>query len=266
MPVYLGAAVALIIAVAAIVWWLLNKPQSPQETAELTPTGMVRIGGGTFKMGRPTDEKIDGPVHEVTVNPFFIDETEVTNDQYQQFVMATRHAPPKHWLNGQYRVGEANYPVVNVSWDDAKSYFESLGRRLPSEADWEFAARGTDPTKLYPYGNEWKPRYSNASDNYDLESGEKPVVKAVRNFPDGRSGFGVYDLAGNVLEWTDSAFKPYPGSKLSDAELRDAKGQYVLRGGAYNAKAEAQRATDRYIYPPTTKNEWTGFRCAKDAH
>jgi serine/threonine protein kinase len=266
MPMYIGAAVALAIAIVAIVWWLINKPQSPLETTEVTPLGMVRIGGGTFKMGRPTDNKIDGPVHEVSVKPFFIDVNEVTNDQYQQFVKVSRRAPPEHWLNGQYQVGEANYPVVNVSWDDAKSYCESVGRRLPTEIEWEFSARGTDATKLYPYGNEWKPRYSNASNNYNLEGGERPVANQVRSYPDGRSEFGVYDLAGNVLEWTSDKFRPYPGSKMSQEELKEAGRQYVLRGGAFNAKAEAQRATDRYIYPPTTKNEFTGFRCAKDAH
>jgi serine/threonine-protein kinase len=262
IPLYIGAGVALIFAAAAIVWWLISKPQPPQEQNEVIP-GMVRIGGGTFKMGRPTDDKIDGPVHDVTVKPFFIDETEVTNEQYQQYITVSRHDPPQHWPQGNYRRSEAKLPVVNVSWNDAKSYCESLGRRLPTEEEWEFSARGTDPTRLYPYGNKWNPRFSNAKDNNNLEPAS---LKAVGSFPEGKSVFGILDLAGNALEWTSSEFRPYPGSTMSEEDRQKSEGQYVTRGGAFNALAEFQRATDRYVYPPSFKNEWTGFRCAKDAH
>jgi serine/threonine protein kinase len=270
VPIYLGVGVALVLAVAAIVWWQINKSQPPQDPAAVTPLGMVRIGGGSFMMGRetgvPEADEIEGPVHKVEVKPFFIDETEVTNEEYQQFVEVTRHAPPPHWKNGHYQVSEALLPVVQVSWHDAKNYCESLGRRLPSEKEWEFAARGKDEKRVYPYGDVWKPRYSNAADNYDLERGEKPVAKPVRSYPDGRSEFGVFDLAGNVLEWTSSEFRAYPGSKMSAAKQLEGKGQYVLKGGAFSATAERQRATDRYVYPPTDKNDYIGFRCAKDAH
>lgn len=255
-----SASAVVVIAAAAAVYYIWIRSAHTPPPVDPTPVGMVRIPGGEFMMGREEGISIERPVHKVAVKPFFIDETEVTNEQYYQFVQATRYQPPAHWENGRYPIGEALLPVVNVTWYDADAYCRSLGKRLPSEEEWEFAARGTDG-RLYPYGNKWLPRYSNAIDN--ATEGNTPSLLPVKAYPEGKSPFGIFDMAGNALEWTGSDFRPYPGNNTPFTE--ESLNQKVLRGGAFNVKAEFQRATDRFVYPPTEKSGFIGFRCAKDA-
>jgi formylglycine-generating enzyme required for sulfatase activity len=181
----------------------------------------------------------------------------VTNEQYQQFIDSMRRQPPKHWRNGRYADGEATLPVVNVSWDEAVAYANWAKKRLPTEEEWEYAARGTDG-RLYPYGNEWKSQLSSAAPS-PTQSGE---LRAVGSYPGGMSPFGVYDMAGNVAEWTASDFKLYPGSKLPPNDPN--AGRKVVRGGAFNAEAKFQTATDRFFHLPATQVDFIGFRCAKD--
>jgi len=254
MPVLAGIATFLVAMVAGILWIVLptsSKPSDPPPP-DVVPPGMIRIAGNEFTMGRDDGNDYEKPAHKEKVATFLIDEAEVTNDQYQQFVDATRRQAPTHWDRGHYAVGEAPLPVVNVTWYDAKAYCESLNKRLPKEEEWEFAARGTDG-RLYPYGNEWRERYSSASE---------PSARPVRSFPDGKSPFGLYDMAGNVLEWTASDFRPYPGSAIKAND--DNAGRKVTRGGAFAVSAEYQTVTDRFFYLAATKNQYIGFRCAKD--
>jgi serine/threonine-protein kinase len=253
------AGVAIVALLTAFVsYWLITSPPPPDNNpGGGTPVGMISVPGGEFMMGRKDGNDYEKPVHPENVAPFYLDATEVTNEQYQQFIDATRRQAPIHWKNGRYPDGEATRPVVNVSWDDANAYAKWAGKRLPTEEEWEYAARGTDG-RLYPYGNEWRPQYSNAAeDNYG-------AARPVRSYPDGRSPFGIYDMAGNVLEWTASDFKLYPGSKLPANDPN--AGRKVLRGGAFNAPAKYQTATDRFFYPPSTKADFIGFRCAKNAN
>ena len=260
-PIIAGIAVLVLIAAGLAVYKLTkpavtdssNQPVSGNK-GPADVAGMLLIRGGEFKMGREDGTDYERPVHAVTVKPFYIDKTEVTNEQYAEFVRQTRHQPPSHWANNTYPVGEANHPVVNVSWYDAKEYAEWAGKRLPTEEEWEFAARGKEGL-LYPYGNEWKPKFSNAKeDGYG-----KP--RSVGSYPDGASPFGVLDLAGNVAEWTATEYKPYPGSQAKPDD-----GNRIVRGGAFNTPAKEQIATDRFFYRPTTTNNFIGFRCAKDAN
>lgn len=255
LPLLLGSGVVLLLA-AAIAYWLLTsqKPESRSGRVaqpNAAPKGMISIPGGEFMMGRDDGNDYERPAHLVKVEPFHIDQHEVTSEQYAQFVRQTRRNPPLHWRDGQYEVGEATLPVVNVSWNEARAYCEWDNKRLPTESEWEFAARGKD-NRLYPYGNEWKPRFSNAR-----ETGlDKP--QAVGSYPDGLSPFGIADMAGNVAEWTETEYRPYPGSPAKPDE-----GNRIIRGGGFKVPAKEQTATDRFFDRPTLTYDFVGFRCAK---
>jgi len=255
----LVSAVVLALLTIGISYWLLTRPKPSIDPGpkQAIPADMISIPGGKFMMGRSDGNDYEKPVHEVTVNPFYIDATEVTNEQYQQFVDATRRQPPPHWPNGRAPIGQDSHPVYNVSWDDANAFARWAGKRLPAEEEWEYAARGTDG-RLYPYGTIPKLQYSNAAED-DFRA---PL--AVKNYAQGVSPFGVYDMAGNVAEWTASDFSLYPGSKLPPDDPNARK--KVVRGGAFNVYAKDQTATDRFFYSPSTKNASIGFRCAKDAN
>lgn len=263
-PLIAGIAVVVLLAAAFGVYKLRSggttnpggNSGGPQSVPAMIQ-GMIMIPGGDFKMGRDDGDpkyNYEKPAHPVTVKPFFIDKFEVTNEQFAEFVRQTRRQPPSHWGGGNFPVGEANFPVVNITWNDANAYAQWAGKRLPTEEEWEFAARGRDG-RIYPYGNEWKPKYSNAA-----EDGYRKA-RAVGSYPEGASPFGAMDMAGNVAEWTASNYKPYPGSK---AEPQD--GFKILRGGAFNTKANQQTATDRYFEPPTKTLDYVGFRCVKDVN
>jgi formylglycine-generating enzyme required for sulfatase activity/tRNA A-37 threonylcarbamoyl transferase component Bud32 len=258
LPLFMGIAILALLTIG-ISYWLLTRPIPPPDPKPKPPgpADMISIPGGDFDMGRANGNEYERPVHKVSVKSFYIDATEVTNEQYQQFVDATRRQPPSHWPNGRAPIGQDSHPVYNVSWEDANAYAKWAGKRLPTEEEWEYAARGTDG-RLYPYGNEPKLQYSNAAEN-DLLA---PL--AVKNYAQGVSPFGVYDMAGNVAEWTASDFSLYPGSDLSSDNPN--AGRKVVRGGAFNVYAKDQTATDRFFYPPPTKNTSIGFRCAKDAN
>ncbi len=216
------------------------------------PPGMVYIPGGTFTMGRDGGDIYEAPPHEVTLKPYFLDKTEVTNKQYAEFVQATGYNVPEDWTNGTYKVGDADLPVVNVEWKDARAYAEWAKKRLPTEAEWEFAARGTDG-RLYPWGNDWVP--GNA---YTKESG-LTTLQPVGSSPSGASPFGVLDMAGNVWEWCDQNFAPYPGSSAEPKDLTFK----IIRGGSLGDEKNKAMATYRNWVPPERRYEALGFRCAK---
>jgi serine/threonine-protein kinase len=252
LPLSIGAAIVGLLAIG-IIYWLLTRPTPPQVTDEgiPVPAGMISIPGGEYLMGRNDGNEFEKPAHLVKVDSFFIDQKEVTNEQYAEFVRQYKRQPPKHWVDGQYAPGDANFPVVNVNWYEARDYCESRGKRLPTEEEWEFAARGKE-NRLYPYGNEWKPQFSNARE----DGFNRP--RAVGSYPDGASPFGVLDMAGNVAEWTATDYQPYPGSAA-----RQDEGNKVIRGGSFNAPAKEQTATDRFFDFPQRAYDYIGFRCAK---
>ena len=219
-------------------------------TASL-PENMIFIAGGKFQMGRAGGDEYETPVHAVTVSPFFIARTEVTNQEYQRFVTETGRKAPTHWPNGKFPANEANLPVVNVSWDDANDFAKWAGKRLPTEAEWEFAARGAE-SRLYPWGNAWNP----ASANAGRENGGR--ISEVGRFTAGASPFGVLDMCGNVWEWTSSSLLSYADGKVM------APGK-VIRGGAFNVPSERATTTYRGVLPPERLGDKTGFRLARDA-
>ncbi len=230
---------------------IVNPPLPPAPEA---PRDMILIRGGSFTMGNnnSTDEA-EKPEQMVTVKSFYIDKYEVTNQQYYEFIRATRYKPPSHWTTGKFEEGRESYPVVNVDWNDAKKYAEWAEKRLPTEEEWEYAARGDDG-RLYPWGKQ----FSNFNAN-TRESG-KGDVTPVGSFPSGQSPFGVLDMSGNALEWTASIYIPYPGSKAKAKE-----GHVVLRGGDWVEEQKYATVTTRALQKPDFYRNYIGFRCAKDA-
>jgi serine/threonine-protein kinase len=268
----------LLLTVAGTIWWLtrnrsgvappvdeqIQTQQSPTQTAPETspsppaepspiiaPEGMVYVAGGSFQMGRNIGDRFESPMHTTTIEPFFIDRTEVTNEDYQKFVKATQHRAPTHWSDGNSPPGEERFPVVNVSWWDATTYAKWAGKRLPTESEWEYAARGTDG-RIYPWGNNWNNDFANAG------RGVQGRVVQVGNYPSGASPFGVLDMCGNVWEWTSGNLFSY-----ADKAKEIAPGK-VIRGGAFDVPSERATSTYRGVIPPERMYDKTGFRCARN--
>lgn len=276
----ISVALILVLIVLGIpVWWIMTKAgsageakqptgtQTPNSTASKDsnsnstntnapqpPPGMVYVPGGEFMMGRDDGEEIERPAHKVTVKPFFIDQYEVTNEEYAKFVAATRNPAPATWINGTYLSYVGHAPVTGVTWDDAEAYAKWAGKRLPTEEEWEFAARGTDG-RQYPWGNEWRRELANA-DNISSALADVGTYK-------GASPFNVYDLSGNAWEWTATDLEAYPGSSPLPLGTTGLK---VIRGNSFQADRDKVTTTFRRGWPPRGAKEYkfTGFRCAKD--
>jgi serine/threonine-protein kinase len=257
LPLIAGAAIVLVMLAAALIYFATREtiPAPPPQPPK-GPEGMVYIPGGKFVMGRSDGAPDEGPAHEVEVKPFFLDITEVTNQEYKRFVDATGYRGPFHWKqNGSYVPDEARYPVTYVTWDDATAYAKWANKRLPREAEWEYAARGGDKGLRYPWGNEWQP----GAANLDRKAQNKPAP--VRSFEKDISPFGVYDMAGNVSEWVQDFYSNRYGAS-PDQRLR------VYRGGNFVDPPENSTNTYRWAdFPTNTPNNQifrVGFRCAKD--
>lgn len=217
------------------------------------PNGMVYIAGGTFKMGRDDGDEYERPTHNVTVAPFYIDRYEVTCEQYATFIEATGQPPPSTWVNGRYASSDARKPVTGVNWTEANAYAQWAGRRLPTEEEWEFAARGLDG-RLYAWGNDWRTDVVNAN-------GSQRRFEEAGSRPDNVSPFGVYDMIGNAWEWTSSNLTAYPGGTLPQQRPGIHK---VLRGGCWQSNQSQATATYRFGWPAQGASDYrdTGFRCA----
>jgi formylglycine-generating enzyme required for sulfatase activity len=234
-------------------------------------TEMILIPAGDFLMGCPEGEgePHERPQHIVYLDAFYIDKYEVTNAQYQRFIDETGHRAPAYWNDNRFNA--ANYPVVGVSWFDAEAYCKWANKRLPTEAEWEKAARGTDGRK-YPWGNEapdaggiWRANYApegnRAADGFEYTA-------PVGSFPGGASPYGVMDMAGNVLEWvTDWYSRDYYSISPKSNPKGPSSGRYrVHRGGSWDNIEINLRTVNRIragIYPVNRFN-FLGFRCAKD--
>lgn len=228
---------------------------SNTSTTQTTPApdGMVMVAAGTYPVGREDGDDIEKPKHDVTLKAFYIDKTEVTNADYKKFILATNHQPPSDWQNGSFPAGKDNFPVVNVTWKDANDYAAWAKKRLPTEEEWEAAARGTDGRK-YPWGNSFNPSYANIQ--------TKGIVE-VGKFPDGKSPAGALDMIGNVWEWTATKFALYAGNTSSPPD-EASKNYRVIRGGAYDGDKKHDASYRGYVEADKTYPK-TGFRCVKDA-
>jgi serine/threonine-protein kinase len=247
-----GALVLAGILTTALVLLRPKTPEIPKPGPEAIPAGMVLVKGGTFKMGS-ADPKADAkykPAHEVSLGDFLMDKYEVTNEDFARFVKTKPDAAPPDWT---YDPQKAKLPVANVTWFDAKSYAEWAGKRLPTEAEWEYAARGVDD-KIYPWGNEWSAECSNSAED------QKRQPVAVGSYSRGVSWCQVYDMAGNVAEWVFDDYQPYPGS-----QAKPEPGFKVYRGGAFNVHKDELVCSTRWWDAPGTRANYIGFRCTKDA-
>jgi sulfatase modifying factor 1 len=227
--------------------------------------GMVLIPAGEFTMGRtrltPDDSTRmrprvlldDRPAHKVWLDTYYLDAHEVTNREYAKFVSATARRPPYHWRSGQYPRAEENLPVFNVSWDDANAYCRWAGKRLPTEAEWERAARGAREGLAYPWGD----KMEKGKAQYNVETG--PV--AVGRFP--ASDFGLFDMAGNVSEWCSDWFdREYYQSSPARNPRGPESGMYkVIRGGAWSDEAARTTVFFRNWVRPTQTTPNIGIRC-----
>ncbi len=224
---------------------------------------MVYVPEGEFIMGsNPDDEKrgiyvgLDElPQRKVFLKGYYIDKYEVTTDLYKKFVDTTGNKTPFDWKDGNYPEGEGYLPVAHIDWYDADAYCKWAGKRLPTEAEWEKAARGTDG-RIYPWGDVYDMKKTNTKD-WNRER------VPVGSLPEGASPYGVMDMAGNIWEWTADWYKPYQGSTLQ----RDIFGEThkVIRGGGWNSYGELARTNERYPLPPDKPYQcFAGARCVKD--
>jgi formylglycine-generating enzyme required for sulfatase activity len=236
---------------AVVTLRILTWPPKQRTISETAPPGMVAIAAGVLVMGRDHALfPVEGPPHEMAVQQYYIGRRLVSNAEYGSFVAATHRQPPPHWSHGVPPPGQETLPVTRVSWADAQAYCEAAGSRLPSEAEWEYAARGAD-SRLYPWGNEFNSKLVNS-----LESGVNRVTAPGRN----QSPFGVEDLSGNVWQWCADDFKPYPGAHLAFQILEGAK---VLRGGSFRSDRNHVTTTTRNLERPSARSDEIGFRCAR---
>ncbi|MEM7129361.1 MAG: SUMF1/EgtB/PvdO family nonheme iron enzyme [Chloroflexota bacterium] len=232
-------------------------PEGPFWMGSQKPANLLnRLFGVEEKRERPTDPlAMDSelPQHEVNLAEFRIARVPVTNGQYKLFVDDQDYQPPTHWEGSQITIGKENHPVVNVSWHDAMAFCDWAGVQLPSEAQWEKAARGTDG-QLYPWGNESPTRKLCNFGN--IVGG----TTSVGHYPGGASPYGCLDVAGNVWEWTSSLCKPYPYDPTDGREDSERDGDRLWRGGSFVDLIPGVRCAFRYHHVPTARYDLVGFR------
>jgi len=317
--IWQGAALALLASGLFAISSMSNEVKPP-DFLDLDPTPMsreiaprswraqqalIRIPAGTYTLGRENGPADERPAHQISLDAFRIDRTEVTNAAFAEFLNAlplqpagsfdtaeiSRNAMPQRSYDvlhegmegsGEYPIialddaqvrirlvdgvfeptpGYEDHPVAETSWAGARAYCHWRGARLPSEAEWEAAARGTDG-RLYPWGNE-PPTPERA-----FVSRRTAVTAEVGGRPDGASPFGVLDMSGSMAEWTSSLKRPYPYQSNDGRENPDVAGERVTRGGdyRYDTGADQLTATHRsgFSNAPNRGHRHIGFRCAAD--
>ena len=260
---------ALLAGLAAAVAWDAGGGGVPDPSQD-APAGMVLVPAGEFTMGRTfstTDDETgmrplvlrdDLPAHKVALEAYWMDITEATQEEYAEFVAATGHRAPYHWLGGEMPGHAAKHPVHNVDWDDARSYCEWRGKRLPTEAEWERAARGGAEGERYPWGD-GKPNRDKA--RYATQLGPSAVAQHPPN------EFGLHDMAGGVAEWCQDWFDRtyYSVSPPAGPRGPDDGTYKIIRGGAWSDGPNRITVFFRNWVRPNQRTPNLGFRCVKDA-
>ena len=225
--------------------------------------GMVSIPRGEFMMG--SNEHGDETRHHVVLDQYMIDKYETSNAQYKEFMKATGHTAPAYWDDP--RLNQTDQPVVGVSYTDAEAFCKWAGKRLPTEAEWERAAKGPEGDNHYPWGHTLDAKKANYGQNVGK-------TKPVDSYPDGVSGFGAYNMAGNVFEWVSDWYDPkyYKSSPALNPQGPEKGYNFanqgpvrVLRGGSWLAPETSLHTSHRFWNQPENNSYGVGlgFRCAK---
>lgn len=265
----------------ALLWWAFVLAAAPTWAAQKDssvvrePGGMIRIPAGTFLMGSDDGPEDERPQHKVNLAEFLIDRTKVTNARFAEFLNANGPSGPSrvnyfdvddndariHRRDGRWQAdsGHEDHPVVEVSWRGALAYCHWLGKRLPTEAEWEKAARGTDGRK-FPWGNQ-------LPDNTRAHfGGGWNELRLVGSFPQGASPYGALDMAGNGWEWVSSGYRPYPYNSRDGREVLTEEQVRGTRGGGHDAQPNELTTTQRgrgVSRNPRGGHHNISFRCAR---
>ncbi|MBI3891206.1 MAG: SUMF1/EgtB/PvdO family nonheme iron enzyme [Candidatus Wallbacteria bacterium] len=225
---------------------------------------LIQVPAGTFTMGRGDSVASEKPAHEVRLSAYYISKYEVTWGQYLQFCSETRHSVPERpqWITDKH-------PVCNVNFADASAYCAWAGLRLPTEAEWEFAARGTDG-RTFPWGDE-DPAGAGLCKYGELRCGLKEADKYARpvgSYSRGVSPIGAFDMAGNVAEWCADFYDLTYYARITGDKAQDPKGPpsgtyRVVRGGSWTYEIEKLRTTNRFLFEPSAPFVGLGFRPAR---
>lgn len=236
-------------------------PAAPVEIVDDKGVSMRLVPAGDFTMGSEDDKAgAAKPAHTVSLPDFYMDVYEVTRARYKECVTAGVCSESKNLASMDLFYADLNKPMAAIDWNQSKTYCETWrGARLPSEAEWEKAARGTDG-RTYPWGEEYSSTYVNVNGDYQKE----PYGPAdVGTYEKGKSPYGMYDMAGNVWEWVADPYIAYPGNSGEGVFWPEDR---VLRGGSwFYPDSYALRTWFRYTSPPEAAEGAFGFRCAKDA-
>lgn len=282
---------------------LMGAPQEATAVNDLTPEHMAYIPFTASVMGMDKEPSVDsslplesrsmydrrismpwsreafhdeGPAHWVVMDAFYIDTYEVSNENYQQFMKATGHSSPAYWDDP--RLNRPEQPVVGVNWNDAKAFCEWKGKRLPTESEWEHAARGPEGNR-YPWGN----TFDSSKANYGARNN---ATVPVDSMPEGKSYYGLHHMAGNVFEWVQDWYDPnfykktphdanpsgppkplWLGGTGTYVDRLTVGEKRVIRGGSWIAAENTITTTHRFWNHPSNNSYGVGlgFRCAKSA-
>lgn len=231
---------------------------------------MILIPGGTFKMGADGFHGDSVPVHKVQIDSFYMDKFEVTNRQYLVFVKATNHRPPSHmsdpsydlWKDQSFSEEISDQPVINVGWEDAAAYAKWAGKRLPTEAEWEYAAQGAT-NRIYPWGDQ-SPGADQAPHSISWQGQTTYSIVNKTSL----SPFGIMGLGGNVAEWVFDFYNYSYYSSAKEGVLHNPRGPEkgfyrVVRGGSSQDVPFYFRCSFRDYDFPQDRTSKIGFRCAK---
>jgi formylglycine-generating enzyme required for sulfatase activity len=233
-------------------------------TVAVSETPMVEIPEGLFTMGLDGIQALEDerPKHQVSLAAFLLDTYEVTTAQYAAFLAVTNRAAPWQWNTVDLTL-HRDRPVIGVDWSDADAYCRWKGKRLPTEAEWEKSARGTDG-RLYPWGNR-SPHKDLANFALGARFSYSQVLMPVQSYEQGKSPYGLYQMAGNVWEWVQDWYQTNYYEVSPDHNPQGPEqGQFkVLRGGSWSDLPKYLLTYGRFKLPPETRNSYVGFRCAK---